>query len=608
MATSSRSFGIELSNILLDTVRKDSSNLTFFLGGETGDTIVKNTVEDDSEVWENINFVQNIRESDVSMVVRRVNWQSGQVYYPYDSAGISAGATGAERNYYALTDEDEVYLCLGADEKNRSNNFGRSNSTIKPNRAADNQILSDGYRWKFLYKIDLAKTKFKTTNYMPVVDISNEDGFSSKATINEDVFRRGCGFSSGETGSCCFYYNEPEKDQVNAQVFGAGDFDFCVDDTLCSTCYRIAKKMNRNYIFNLGATCGTSTGTGDCPSTNRIKRGYEHFLDQLQTLSPTSNEYLQSTTIRDAVNNDGQIQSVSLNLEGLTTGELETLTPSPIIGVNSRTGTGGNIRLTTEAAGFSAGNPLYVINGIELKTSGTKYRDVTLSDVPSVLDGRLGVNLDYPGGLFANPARALNATKFMISVTLRTDTLPTNASTSQTTFTRYGLMRDVLSVGTASSGVTHTFKTGSEANTDEPKIVSNITKITLDQGTHFVAPSITQFSVGSDIVDTTTTSVADVSEVSSDKPVSGVGKIVSAVQGSSTIDLEVISPVRDFAKIGDRIASVGATGTNFDVTSITTPELVPFSGKVVSSNATNISLDTQPREITFTYVYSLGSY
>ena len=111
-----------------------------------------------------------------------------------------------------------------------------------------------------------------------------------------------------------FYYNELKRIKSTLK-FLRQDFDFCVDDTLCSTCYRIAK-MNRNYIFNLGATCGTSTGTGGGASTNRTKRGYEYFLDQLT--GPTSNEYLQSTTIRDAVNNDGQIQSVSLSLEGLT--------------------------------------------------------------------------------------------------------------------------------------------------------------------------------------------------------------------------------------------------------------------------------------------------
>ena len=44
MANSSRSFGIELSRILLDTVKQDSTNLLFFLGGETASAAEKNTV------------------------------------------------------------------------------------------------------------------------------------------------------------------------------------------------------------------------------------------------------------------------------------------------------------------------------------------------------------------------------------------------------------------------------------------------------------------------------------------------------------------------------------------------------------------------------------
>ena len=514
MANSSRSFGIELSRILLDTVKQDSTNLLFFLGGETASAAEKNTVEDDNTVWSDINFLQRVRESDVSLVVNRVDWTAGQVYYPYDSAGISAGATGAERNYYALTDADEVFLCLGADEKNRSNNFGKSNSTIKPTRDNDNKILDDGYRWKFLYKLDLSQAKFKTRNYMPVVDISNRNGFSSTASISEDIFRRGCGFSSGETGSCCFYYDESEKNQVTGEVFSAGEFDFCIDDTLCSNCYRIARKMNRNYTFNLGATCGTSTGTGGCPTTLVQKKGYEYLLDQVKTISPNSNDYLQALTFKDAIDNDGQIQSVSVNLEGITDANLETFSSKPTIEVNSSTGTGGIINLTTKNAGFSAGSELYVIDGVELTSPGTGYRDVTLSEVPSALTGRLNVNLDYYGGLAANPARVLNATKFMISVTLRTDQIASTSGSDQTSFNRYGLIRDVLSIGTTSSGATALFKTGSEANTNEPKVISNITKITTSKGSapaFSFADTTATFPSGVSVVDTTRVSISDLS-------------------------------------------------------------------------------------------------
>ena len=613
MANSSRSFGIELSRILLDTVKQDSTNLLFFLGGETASAAEKNTVEDDNTVWSDINFLQRVRESDVSLVVNRVDWTAGQVYYPYDSAGISAGATGAERNYYALTDADEVFLCLGADEKNRSNNFGKINSTVKPTRDNDNKILDDGYRWKFLYKLDLAQAKFKTRNYMPVVDISDRNGFSSTATITEDVFRRGCGFSSGETGSCCFYYDESEKNQVTGEVFSAGEFDFCIDDTLCSNCYRIARKMNRNYTFNLGATCGTSTGTGGCPSTLVQKKGYEYLLDQVKTISPNSNDYLQALSFKDAIDNDGQIQSVSVNLEGITDANLETFSSKPLIEVNSSTGTGGIINLTTKNAGFSAGSELYVIDGVELTSPGTGYRDITLSEIPDALTNRLKVSLDYYGGLAANPARVLNATKFMISVTLRTDQIASTSGSDQSSFNRYGLIRDVLSIGTTSSGATALFKTGSEANTNEPKVISNITKITADKGS---APSFSfadataTFPSGVSVVDATRVSKADLTRVSTVKNVKSASKVVNSKQGASATQaiIEVISPITDTFKTGDSIASVGATGTQYTITDVVTPEIKPFTGEVVASNSTSLEIGTQPKEVSFTYVYSLGSY
>ena len=613
MANSSRSFGIELSRILLDTVKQDSTNLLFFLGGITGSTEEKNTIEDDNTVWSDINFLQRVRESDVSLVVNRVDWTAGQVYYPYDSTGVPTGATGAERNYYALTDADEVFLCLGADEKNRSNNFGKSSSTIKPTRDNDNTILDDGYRWKFLYKLDLAQAKFKTRNYMPVVDISNRNGFSSTASISEDVFRRGCGFSSGETGSCCFYYDESEKNQVTGEVFSAGEFDFCIDDTLCSNCYRIARKMNRNYTFNLGATCGTSTGTGGCPSTLVQKKGYEYLLDQVKTISPNSNDYLQALSFKNAIDNDGQIQSVSVDLEGITDANLETFSSKPTIEINSSTGTGGIINLTTKNAGFSAGSELYVIDGVELTSPGTGYRDITLSEIPDALTNKLKVSLDYYGGLAANPARVLNATKFMISVTLRTDQIASTSGSDQSEFNRYGLIRDVLSIGTTSSGATALFKTGSEANTNEPKVISNVTKITTSKGSspafNFGTTSPT-FPKSINVVDATKTSTADLRKASTTKSVLNAAKVVNSKQGATSAQaiIEVIAPNSDIFKSGDSLANIGATGTQYTISKIVTPEIKPFTGEVVASNSTSLEIGTQPKEVSFTYVYSLGSY
>jgi hypothetical protein len=269
--------------------------------------------------------------------------------------------------------------------------------------------------------------------------------------------------------------------------------------------------------------------------------------------------------------------------------------------------------LTTKNAGFSAGSELYVIDGVELTSPGTGYRDVTLSEVPAALTGRLNVNLDYYGGLAANPARVLNATKFMISVTLRTDQIASTSGSDQSSFNRYGLIRDVLSIGTTSSGATALFKTGSEANTNEPKVISNVTKITTSKGSapafSFAATTAT-FPSGVAVVDATRVSISDLTKVSTVKNVKSTSKVVNSKQGASATQaiIEVISPITDTFKTGDSIASVGATGTQYTITDVVTPEIKPFTGEVVASNSTSLEIGTQPKEVSFTYVYSLGSY
>ena len=269
--------------------------------------------------------------------------------------------------------------------------------------------------------------------------------------------------------------------------------------------------------------------------------------------------------------------------------------------------------MTTKNAGFSAGSELYVIDGVELTSPGTGYRDITLSEIPDALTNKLKVSLDYYGGLAANPARVLNATKFMISVTLRTDQIASTSNSDQSEFNRYGLIRDVLSIGTTSSGATALFKTGSEANTNEPKVISNVTKITTSKGSSpafdfgTTAPT---FPKSINVVDTTKTSTADLRKASTTKSVLNASKVVNSKQGATSAQaiIEIIAPNSDIFKSGDSLANIGATGTQYTISNVVTPEIKPFTGEVVASNSTSLEIGTQPKEVSFTYVYSLGSY
>ena len=208
---SSRSFGVDTAKTLYDTIRGVESNWLLFVGGITENPENVDSVNQDISLWEEANFFQKIRANDVRIVTRKVEWQRGQVYYPYLSEGLPTGVSGAERNYYAINDSDEVFICLGANSDNRYDKFGLSSSTVKPSRSRDDQLLEDGYRWKFLYKLDLSEFKFVTRDLMPIPDVREYDNISSSSTNKEEAFRRGCGPNTGASGSVCFYYNEPSR-------------------------------------------------------------------------------------------------------------------------------------------------------------------------------------------------------------------------------------------------------------------------------------------------------------------------------------------------------------------------------------------------------------
>ena len=235
MSSTLRSIGIETAKTLYDTIRGRDSNFLFFLGGAETVTENKNTIDDDNVIWENINFLQKVRDTDVSIVARRVNWSSGTVYYPYDSSGIpESGMSGGEKNYYVMNEDNEVFVCMSANARNRKDQFGLSNSTVKPTRGNNNTVLSDGYRWKFLYKVDLAEGRFLTKTYMPVPDLNEYDTIPTSISPREEAFRRGCGNNTGLSGSCCFYHKTDFIDPVTQDTFSKGDLDFCIDGTICS--------------------------------------------------------------------------------------------------------------------------------------------------------------------------------------------------------------------------------------------------------------------------------------------------------------------------------------------------------------------------------------
>ena len=130
----------------------------------------------ETEFWQNIIAHKKINRDDVSIVIPRYDWNIGIVYQPY-RPNVDLFNTETPYIFYVLVDEERVYKCI-------DNNYGGP-STIAPSHTdTDVKVLSDGYRWKYMYSITESKRKFllksglKKTGllrpgYMPVENIDS---------------------------------------------------------------------------------------------------------------------------------------------------------------------------------------------------------------------------------------------------------------------------------------------------------------------------------------------------------------------------------------------------------------------------------------------------
>ena len=107
-----------------------------------------------------------IAQTDVSHVLKRVDWTSGVVYLEYDAYADDV----IDQNFFVFTTAFRVYKCIG-------NNQGAA-STIEPTGTSTSIIeTSDNYRWKFMFEVQQADVlKFVTTDWIPV---------NSPATANQ---------------------------------------------------------------------------------------------------------------------------------------------------------------------------------------------------------------------------------------------------------------------------------------------------------------------------------------------------------------------------------------------------------------------------------------
>lgn len=129
---------------------------------ETAPDVPDATVDYDVETRSHFISMKRINSSDVNIGIRRIDWETGTVYDEYTDQLDSNGDALHLRDFYVLTDANNVYKCI-------SNNNNAS-STIKPTGTSTSTITTgDGYQWKFMFDIPAGlATKFLTPNWIPV--------------------------------------------------------------------------------------------------------------------------------------------------------------------------------------------------------------------------------------------------------------------------------------------------------------------------------------------------------------------------------------------------------------------------------------------------------
>ena len=118
-------------------------------------------LDDLGEMRKNLIAMKKVTGSDLSNVVPRYTWTSGNSYYAWDSDDASI----FDKAFYIVTSEFKVYKCINA---------GGGASSIQPTQTLTVPTAeSDGYIWKYMYTIGVSDaTKFLTNSYMPVKTIS----------------------------------------------------------------------------------------------------------------------------------------------------------------------------------------------------------------------------------------------------------------------------------------------------------------------------------------------------------------------------------------------------------------------------------------------------
>ena len=126
----------------------------------SGSGLISRTESEELTTRNNTVLAKRVNPQDgAAVLVERNDWTSGTVY---DRLNSETDMSLVSRPFYAMTNEQNVYICL-------DNAGGNTGSSIQPSGTSTDTItLADGYSWKFLFSVPQDKLLFLDENFIPV--------------------------------------------------------------------------------------------------------------------------------------------------------------------------------------------------------------------------------------------------------------------------------------------------------------------------------------------------------------------------------------------------------------------------------------------------------
>jgi len=164
------------SSVYVAIGKSDVWSLTTSDTTDTTPTLPSDNLDVLGEARANLIGMKKIISTDISHVVPRYTWTSGNSYYAWDSDDASI----FDKAFYIITSEFKVYKCIKA---------GGGASSIQPTQTlTDPTAESDGYTWKYMYTVSVADAeKFLTNSYMPVKTVALSASGIVAATVSSST-------------------------------------------------------------------------------------------------------------------------------------------------------------------------------------------------------------------------------------------------------------------------------------------------------------------------------------------------------------------------------------------------------------------------------------